>query len=94
MKSKAEPLFLEQRTYRRRRMADAVRILPVFGAILVSVPLLWGQGPASAALTTGVMLYLFVVWGLLVGLSAVISRKLREEETRSADNETPSKPGV
>lgn len=94
MKSKPGPLFLEQRAYRRRRMADAARVLPVLGAILFSVPLLWGQDGSGAALTTNVMLYLFVIWGLLVGLSAVISRKLREEETRSADNQTQSKTGV
>jgi len=94
MKSKAGPLFLEQRTYRRRRMADAARFLPFLGAILFSVPLLWGQAGTDAASTTAVMLYLFLVWGILVAVSAGISRKLREDETHGADDKTPSKSGV
>ena len=94
MKSNPGPLFLEKRTYRRRRMADAARILPVFGTILFSVPLLWGQDPGGAALTTSVMLYVFVVWGFLVALSAVISRKLRDEDTGSAQDDAQTKTGV
>ncbi len=94
MKSKTEPLFLEQRTYRRRRMADAARFLPFLGAVLFTIPLLWGQAGATAASTTGVMLYLFLVWGLLVAVSAGISRKLRDDETQSAENDLPNKSGL
>jgi uncharacterized membrane protein YhaH (DUF805 family) len=94
MRTKAGPVFLEQRTYRRRRMADAARFLPIFGAVLFSVPLLWGQGRGGEASTTGVMLYLFWVWGLLVMLSAVISRRLRDDETQSEQDETHGNTGV
>lgn len=94
MKAKPGPLFLEQRTYRRRRIADAARFLPFLGAILFSVPLLWGQAGTEAASTTGVMLYLFLVWGILVVVSAGISRKLREDETHTANDAAPSKSGV
>lgn len=93
MKSKPEPLFLEQRTYRRRRMADAARFLPFLGAILFSVPLLWGKEGTSAALTTNVMLYLFLVWGLLVAFSAVISRKLRDDGPHGTGDDPQSKSG-
>lgn len=73
------PMFLERRTYRRRRMADAARMLPLLGAFLFCVPLLW-QGGETATSTTGAMFYLFGVWVLLVVLSGVISRHLRQGE--------------
>ena len=61
-------VFLERRSYRRRRLMDAAKLLPVLGAILFLVPLLWLVGtdaeakvPASLA-----FVYVFVVWALLI----------------------------
>ncbi|MFT6673850.1 MAG: hypothetical protein ACJAVM_000021 [Sulfitobacter sp.] len=34
-------IFLERRSYRMRRMMDAVRLLPLLGLCLWMVPLLW-----------------------------------------------------
>lgn len=80
MSPETGPVFLERRTYRRRRMADAARLLPVLGVILVCIPLLWKGTPESLSKTTHVMFYLFAVWLLLAVLSAVISRYLRTDE--------------
>jgi hypothetical protein len=65
------PVFLERQSYRRRRLTDAARLLPLLGAALFSVPLLWptaddaGAGitalPTSAAIT-----YLFSIWAALI----------------------------
>ncbi|WP_102107148.1 hypothetical protein [Oceaniglobus roseus] len=50
-----EPVFLERQTYRRRRLMDAARVLPVLGAVLFMVPMLWfagldaRSGPAETA---------------------------------------------
>ncbi len=71
MQDQRPPIFLERSSYRRRRLIDAARILPVLGLFLWLVPLLWPQGadgfPASRAL-----LYLFGVWLALVLLAALV----------------------
>lgn len=84
-KSKAGyALFVARSTYRQRRMIDAAGLLPILGALLFALPLLWlgdgtpeGQGGQGAgARTSHVMIYVFVVWGGLTILSAVITRGL------------------
>ncbi|WP_135501963.1 hypothetical protein [Roseovarius aestuariivivens] len=94
MTDKARPVFVARRTYRQRRMADAARLLPVLGAGLFLVPLLWrsdgasvGEGDAVAASGAGtveVMLYLFLVWIFLAAAAGLISYRLPapQDETR------------
>ena len=65
--------FVERRTYRRRRLMDAARLLPILGALMLAVPLLWpnpdpypapgshGGMPLSSAIA-----YIFMVWGGLI----------------------------
>ena len=72
------PVFLERRSYRRRRVGDAARLLPVAGGILLCVPLLW-RGGASGG-TVAAIIYVFGLWALLVGLSAWLSRHLHDGE--------------
>ena len=43
MKRPGLPLFLQRRPYRRRRKIDAARLLPVFGAFLLLLPMLQGN---------------------------------------------------
>ncbi|MEX0367654.1 MAG: hypothetical protein AB3N22_16405 [Ruegeria sp.] len=65
------PLFLERRSYRRRRVMDAMRLLPVLGVLLWLVPVLWpnaadgpdAPGPVSMS---GAVVYVFVVWAGLI----------------------------
>lgn len=71
------PVFVQRRTYRRRRMQDAARLLPILGAVLILLPLLWS---GEEARTARVMLYLFVIWILLVGLAAFLSAYLATPE--------------
>ncbi|MBE1284091.1 MAG: hypothetical protein GJ676_12345 [Rhodobacteraceae bacterium] len=66
-------MFLERRSYRRRRLMDAAKLLPIFGAVLFLIPLLWlisgseaGPVPTSRAIT-----YIFVVWALLIAVNAL-----------------------
>ncbi len=40
MSDRRIPLFLGRVSYRQRRLADAARLLPIFGAVLMGVPLL------------------------------------------------------
>ena len=74
------PLFLERPSYRRRRMADAAFLLPVFGGLLFCAPTLWsvpqeaapGVEPVS---TSGAIVYLFGAWFTLI-LGAVLFGRL------------------
>jgi len=70
------PLFLARRSYRRRRMMDACRMLPALGAVLWMIPILWQPAETAAGDTAPGIVYLFAVWLLLVGLAAALSRGL------------------
>ncbi|MFT4150409.1 MAG: hypothetical protein QM656_09445 [Paracoccaceae bacterium] len=75
MKQTRAPLFLARAEYRRRRLRDAARLLPVVGAVLFLLPVLW-QGQAMAPGTASGGLYLFAVWGLLVVGAAALAPAL------------------
>ncbi|KMK66514.1 hypothetical protein [Puniceibacterium sp. IMCC21224] len=68
------PLFLERQTYRRRRLMDAARFLPVLGLLLWAVPLLWQSGVVASS---GALIYIFGVWLTLVLAAFVLSFRLR-----------------
>jgi len=75
-------VFLQPEPYRRRRLIDAARLLPVFGTFLILVPCL--LLPRGIMGTTGsVMLYVFAMWTLLIVFAAMITRYIRRAETRS-----------
>ncbi len=84
MREPQEPLFLARQSYRRRRLMDAARLMPVAGVLFFSVPLLW-----TNPLTSVGWIYLFTVWGLLILLSLFLSRRLVE----TAPREDGRKPG-
>ena len=80
----APPIFLERRSYRRRRLWDAVRMLPFLGAVLWMVPLMWPRpdGVEEQGVTTSAaLLYIFAVW---VGL-AFVARLLARGTSQTAD---------
>jgi len=70
------PPFLARRSYRRRRMADAARLLPFLGLFLILLPILWQPRLSPAPDTAPGGVYLFAVWAVLVlgafGLSRVL----------------------
>lgn len=72
MRRPTEPLFLARETYRRRRLIDAVRLLPFLGAFVFLFPTLWG---GAGGTLTG-KLYLFFAWAVLIVLAALIARRL------------------
>lgn len=67
-----KPMFLERDTYRRRRLADASRLLPIFGAALLLVPIFWTEDQASAQ----GLIYILGVWAGIIVLSGILSRAL------------------
>ncbi|MEW9918527.1 hypothetical protein AB2B41_02850 [Marimonas sp. MJW-29] len=75
------PIFLERKSYRTRRMLDAIRMLPVLGLLLWMVPLFWplpGAPETSAAdpIPMSVALrYLFGVWVALVIVCFLLWRR-------------------
>lgn len=73
-------VYLERRTYRRRRMMDAARLLPIVGVLLFLVPLLWAPDPAQPAATSRGVIYIFAIWAVLILVSAVLSRFLARAE--------------
>ncbi|WP_235857737.1 hypothetical protein [Marimonas lutisalis] len=64
------PVFLERSTYRRRRLIDGLRMLPVVGALLWAVPMLWSE----TAATSTAILYIFGIWAGLALIAAVMAR--------------------
>ena len=78
MRTPRQPLFLARQSYRRRRLVDATRLLPVLGGGLMLLPLLW-QGGAAPVRTSVVGLYLFAVWFALIAATALLGRWLAPE---------------
>ncbi|WP_296423992.1 hypothetical protein [Yoonia sp.] len=79
------PVFLERASYRQRRLRDAARLLPVLGAILWMIPLLWSRDQPAASTNADALLYTFGVWVALIVLSAVLSRGLRPDDATPLD---------
>lgn len=76
MSRDAQTLFLARRAYRLRRMMDAARLLPLFGAVLLCLPMLWVIDDTRSVPTTYVMSFLFLSWLGMIGLAAFISSRL------------------
>ena len=81
---KPGPVFVERRTYRRRRLVDAARLLPVLGVALVCLPLLWISDTGTATSTTYAMVYFFGLWVALVAAAAFLARHLGDDTGSSA----------
>lgn len=79
MRGPRAPLFLKRRIYRRRRLRDAARMLPVVGLFLMLLPVLWADGGADRPSTASDGLFLFVVWAGLVLAAAAMAPGLAEE---------------
>lgn len=72
-----QPVFLERQSYRRRRLRDIMRVLPLIGLLLWMIPLIWPVGseadPQAAATSTGgALTFIFAVWAALVLIAAVL----------------------
>lgn len=69
---RGQPLFLERESYRRRRLIDAARLLPVLGFLALCLPILWPDG----RFTSVGVIYLFVVWICLIAVARLLVRRL------------------
>ncbi|MEP2641406.1 hypothetical protein [Roseobacter sp.] len=80
------PVFLERGSYRQRRVMDAVRLVAILGAGLWMIPLLWPSGDDGVRMSRALM-YVFGVWAVLIGLSLVLSRRVRRQPDATGDIE-------
>ncbi len=83
------PLFLARAVYRRRRLRDAGRLLPVVGLLLLVLPGL-GQGNTESAGQTAI--YILVVWALLIAAAAALAPGLSRTEGEADPVEDPLDP--
>jgi hypothetical protein len=79
-------VFLERESYRRRRLMDAARLLPILGALLFMLPLLWPD-PDPGEATNGIamssaMIYVFAVWIGLIGAIFLFGKATRPGSRR------------
>ena len=81
------PIFLERRGYRKRRLMDAVRLLPLLGLALWMVPLLWaepvGEGQGSATPMSTALRYVFGIWVTMVLAGWTLWYRTREPQDQT-----------
>jgi len=77
-----DPVFLERKSYRRRRMMDAVRLLPLLVFALWMVPLMWGLPQESGEVTpiATALRYVFGVWLAMIVAGWALWRRTRSDE--------------
>ena len=80
------PLFLARAPYRRRRLRDAARLLPILGMLLLLLPLLWTD-EARPSLSSGDVIYFFCVWLGLIGLAAAFAQGLNRGDTTEEEED-------
>jgi peptidoglycan/LPS O-acetylase OafA/YrhL len=80
------PLFLARASYRRRRLRDAARLLPIVGLFLLLLPML-RVPDGRIHLSAGDIIYFFAVWLGLVLVAAVFARGLRPGERSEEDED-------
>ena len=80
------PVFLERRSYRRRRLHDAARLLPVLGMLGWMVPLLWSIDTSSEHKASSALVYIFSIWIVLIFLSFFVSYRLERNESGGDDD--------
>lgn len=74
-----QALFLERYSYRRRRLADISRLLPLFGVLGLLVPLLWTGADATSVIAgnevampmSRAITYIFALWALLIAAAVL-----------------------
>lgn len=81
MAERPEPgVFLEKQSYRRRRLLDGLKLLPVIGAWLFLLPLLWPDGGAHAENPkpmSSALIYVFGAWFFMIASGAALIAALK-----------------
>jgi hypothetical protein len=82
-----DPVFLERKSYRQRRLMDAVRLLPLLGLALWMVPLMWSvpQETGEPMPIRAALQYIFGIWTLMVLVCWALWRRTRRVEAPRQD---------
>jgi fatty acid desaturase len=88
MRSPREPLFLARQSYRRRRIEDAARLLPLLGVVLFLLPLMVGGVIGNVRLA-----YVFSSWFFLILFAMLLARHLGRDAEQQPTG-AQSKPEV
>ncbi|MFK7868456.1 MAG: hypothetical protein AB8B58_04360 [Roseobacter sp.] len=93
MGERPDPLFLERKSYRRRRLFDAIKLVVFLAFMLFMIPLLWpsGAGEASAGMPMSTALsFVFGAWLAVI----VIAAGLTVGRNRSQDEQATDSPEI
>lgn len=71
MRRAKQPLFLARAVYRKRRLRDAARMLPIFGFVLL-MPIMWNVSASG-------WIYVFAVWLGLILVAGLLARRLGQD---------------
>jgi hypothetical protein len=85
MRPPRAPLFLSRRFYRRRRLRDAARLLPVFGMFLLILPVLWAEPGQTVRATGRDAVYYFGLWALLIVFAMIFAAGLSADAGEDGD---------
>ena len=86
--------FLARDSYRLRRLMDAARFLPVFGLLLLLLPLMRGAPDDEMPAVAGEAVFLFLLWAGLVGAAFLLSLGLRRALDEPTAPDPPDMPGA
>lgn len=87
-----QPLFLERASFRRRRLGDAARVLPMIALAAVLLPVWWM--PQTFSFATGAAIY-FCLWaGLILTVWALHRALLRAEAATLRAEEAAAEGGA
>ena len=89
---RSAPLYLAREGYRRRRLMDAARMLPIAAAFLMALPVLWAPTEAAERDTALNTVYLFALWLVLIVVAFVLSRGLSRGIASDASAPAPVTP--
>ncbi|TWI38339.1 hypothetical protein [Paracoccus sulfuroxidans] len=91
MRGRVPEHFLERGAYRRRRIEEAARMVPVVFALLTLLPMLWR--PAQMSFSFGAV-WLVSVWAITILISAILFRMLgrSQPDPPSADTSLATEP--
>lgn len=88
MRGPRRPVFLAPTPYRRRRLRDAARLLPLAAILLLILPALWSPMGEGDRRLSGDVVYFFLLWlGLILVAAAFAPGLSRPPESGDRDED-------